>query len=152
MADELTWDAVTGLTLYACRFQQNGDVFLTDGASDEVWGTGGRTADDYAVAMTEEDGSGHYKGDFDASSNISAESYPVAVYMQAGVDPVDADKPTARGQMDWDGTAEINLFTINVAVGAIPTDDLNPALNLLNVGLNKERTTRTRSRSGSSTR
>ena len=47
MANEITHNAVTGLTLYFCMFQQDGDVFLTGGASDEVWGTGGRDADDY---------------------------------------------------------------------------------------------------------
>jgi hypothetical protein len=92
-------------------------VFLTNGASDEVWGTGGRDADDYDVTMTEEDGSGHYKGDFDASSNITTEGvYPVAVYLQAGANPVDSDPALAQGEISWDGSGEVTLTDLQTDI------------------------------------
>jgi len=120
MSDEITHNAPTGLTLYACRYQPNGDVFLTDGATDEVWGTAGRDADDYDVAMTEEDGSGHYKGDFDTSTNITgAAAYPVTVYRQLGGSPADSDPALAQGIMNWDGTAELNFVTLDVSIAAV---------------------------------
>lgn len=113
MANEITWDTATGLTLYACRWQKNGNVFLTNGASDEVWGTAGRDAADYAVTMTEEDVSGHYKGDFDTSGNIAEGIYDVTVLKQVGGVPANSDVPAiARGETDWDGTNEITLSSI----------------------------------------
>ena len=104
MADEIAHDYISGATLYACRFQLNGDVFLSNGASDEVWGTGGRDADDYDIAMPESGSSGHYVGDFDASGNIAAGFYRVTVYVQAGANPADSDVAVARGEGEWDGT------------------------------------------------
>jgi hypothetical protein len=116
MANEITHNFLTGQTLYACRFQADGDVFITDGSSDEVWGTGGRDADDYDVAMTEEDSSGHYKADFDASGNIGEGVYYVTVYLQSGASPADSDVAISQGMMNWNGTAEITLFTLTGAV------------------------------------
>jgi len=120
MSDEITHNTVTGLTLYACRFQVNGDVLLTDGLSDEVWGTAGRDADDYDVTMSEEDSSGHYKGDFDTSGNITTpEVYLVVVYRQLGANPADSDPSVAQGEIYWDGEKEINLFTLDIGQMAV---------------------------------
>lgn len=114
MANEIRHNTKTSVTLYACRFQPNGDVFLTNGASDEVWGTGGNNADDYNVTMTETTigSSRHYEGDFDASGNIAAGVYQVTVYRQAGGAPADTDKPQAQGEIYWNGTSEETLQTI----------------------------------------
>jgi len=109
MANEITHNFTPGLDLYVCRFKQNGDVFLTDGSSAEVWGTGGHDADDYDVAATEEATSGHYKASFDGSSNIDAGMYDVTVYLREGDVPVDGDTPLAQGVIIWDGTAELSV-------------------------------------------
>lgn len=111
MANEIGFDADTGLTFFACRFQPDGHVFLTAGSSDEAWGTGGRDADDYDIPVTEVGDSGHYVGDFDpgASGNIAAGRYKVAAYKQAGANPADSDLPAKwRGEILWDGTSEIH--------------------------------------------
>ena len=129
MADEFTINSINGLTFYGVRWQKDGDVFLTDGSSDETWGTGGRDADDYDVAMTEEDASGHYKADFDASSNIAAGVYDVAVFRQIGANPVNVptDVPVFQGEINWDGTNEINLSTIVGSMGQVHTvEDESP--------------------------
>lgn len=97
--------------MYFCCFQQDGDVFLTGGASDEVWGTGGRTAADYDEAMTEEDSSGHYKGSM--AAGIGAGVYQIVVYLQAGAGPANADVALAQGEIYWDGSAEVNPYTIS---------------------------------------
>ena len=104
MSDEITHNAATGLNLSACRWQPNGNVFLADGASDEVWGTDGRDADDYDITMAEEANSGHYKGHFDAGGNIAAsvQGYPVAVFQRAA-----SNVALAQGELDWNGTSEI---------------------------------------------
>jgi len=122
MANELTHNSATGLNFYACRFQTDGDVFITDGSADEVWATGGHTADDYDVAMTEEASSGHYKADFDAGTNIGAGVYQVVIYLRVGANPADSDPPVAQGEIYWDGTAEINESVIDTVVDTILTD------------------------------
>jgi len=115
MSNEITHNYTTGLNLYFCCFQQDGDVFLTGGASDEVWGTGGHTADAYDEAMTEEASSGHYKGSI--AAGVGAGVYQIAVYLRAGANPADADIVIAQGEIYWDGTAEINLHTMTGADG-----------------------------------
>lgn len=110
MSNEISFDASSGLNYFACRFQLNGNVFLSDGSSDEVWGTGGRDANDYDIPVAESGSSGHYVGDFDpgASGNIAAGRYKVAVYQILGVNPADTDLPAReKGEILWDGTSEI---------------------------------------------
>ncbi len=118
MANEIAHDHDLSAILYAIRFQLNGDVFLTNGASDEVWGTGGRDADDYDVTMTETTvgESGHYVGNFDTSANIAAGVYTVTVYLRAGASPANSDRPLGKGVMYWDGSAELNQFTLNTQI------------------------------------
>ncbi len=108
---EVFHNFTTGNTLYSTRFQLDGDVFLSNGASDETWGTGGRDADDYDVTMTEDGVSGHFVGDFDTSGNIAEGVYRVTVFLQAGANPADTDFPLAQGEIYWDGASEINTFT-----------------------------------------
>lgn len=127
MANEISFDADTGLTFFACRFQLDGDVFLTDGASDEVWGTGGRDADDYDIPVTESGSSGHYVGGFDPGGNIALGRYKVVVYEQAGVNPDDSDLPAReKGEILWSGTSEIFdsdlLGIIIVGISAVRDD------------------------------
>lgn len=114
MANEIFHNWTSGETIYFCAFQLDGDVFLTGGASDETWGTGGRDADDYDEAMTEDGSSGHYVGTF--SSSISAGVYRVTVFLQAGASPADSDIPIAQGEIYWDGSAELNPFTLNTQI------------------------------------
>lgn len=116
MANEIGHNFTPNKTLYSCRFQLNGNVFIASGASDELWGAGGNDADDYDVAMSEKGGadtSGHYVGAFDPSSNIAAGVYRVTIYHQAGANPADSDKAIGQGIGYWDGTHMINLSSIN---------------------------------------
>jgi len=130
MSNEITHNFKTGQTLYACRFQPDGDVFLTNGASDEVWGTGGRDADFYDVTMTEENGSGHYKGDFDTSANIIVQDvYPVVVFLQVGVNPADSDPAIAQGEMSWTGVVEIDLPSLKTDLATV-TEELRRVKNV----------------------
>lgn len=97
----------TDSTLYLVRFQSNGDAFLADGLSDEVWGTGGRDASDYAIAMAESGSSGHYVGNFDTLTNIGEGTYYFDIFVQAGGSPADTDQPAGFwGSIRWTGTAE----------------------------------------------
>jgi len=112
LSNEIAQNFTSGETLYACRFQLNGHVFLTDGASDEEWGTGGRDADDYDVTLTESGDSGHYVGDFDGLGNIAAGIYRVAVYLQIGANPANSDPAISQGTVYWDGSACVSVLDI----------------------------------------
>jgi hypothetical protein len=120
MPNEIAQNYNTGNTLYSCRWDSDGDVFITDGSVSEVWGTGGRDASDYAVLMAENVPDGHYIGDFDTSGNITASGiYKVAVFLQVTGVPLDADYPLSQGEMSWDGEAEISLFTIDANIDIV---------------------------------
>ena len=108
--NEIFANYTTGSTLYFCTFQLDGNVFLSNGESDEVWGTVGRDADDYDMTMTEDGVGGHFVGDFDAS--IALGVYRVAVFLQDGANPADTDFAISQGVMYWDGSAEENIATI----------------------------------------
>lgn len=86
---------------------------MTDGSTAEPWGTGGRDADDYDVQMTEQgSSSGHYTCRFDSGGNIAAGTYRVAIYLQTGVNPVDADVAKFQGEIYWDGANEVTLYEL----------------------------------------
>ena len=101
-ADEIHVDYDSGFTLYAARFQPDGNVFVTDGTSDEVWATAGN----YDVTMTENGTGGHYVGSFDTVPNIAAGTYKVTVFEQLGGSPADSDRAIYVGTIVWTGTAE----------------------------------------------
>lgn len=115
LPDSEVWtNWLNGKTLYFCRFTVNGNVFLTNGSSDEKWGTGGRDAADYAVPMPESSISGHYVGPFDEDGNIGEGQYRIGIFEQTGINPADSDKPAIfQGELFWDGAQEITLGIIN---------------------------------------
>jgi len=127
---------------------------LANPATNEVWGTGGRDADDYDVQMSEEGGSGHYTGDFANGGAISAGTYSVAVYNQAGANPVDSDIPLAQGEISWGGTAEENLYTIlaklpdNFIMGSSDTEDHDDEIDSILNNLGQVHTTEDESPGG----
>jgi hypothetical protein len=103
----VSFDYKSGCNLYFCRFQSDGDVFVTNGASDEEWGTSAPA--DYAVSMVEEDGSGHYIGQFDSEDNIPSGDYPVCVYVQQGASPYNGDSIVANGLYQKYSSATLTL-------------------------------------------
>ena len=118
MSNELVWDTVSGWTLKAYRYLLNGNVILANGASNEVWGTDGRGADDYDIPVPEKGVglSGHYVGDFDPDDAIGTARYGVVVARMKGANPADSDLPgVARGMINWNGITHEEIFCMDAS-------------------------------------
>ncbi len=116
MPNEISWDSVPGWTLKGYRFLANGNVLLSNGASNEVWGTGGRGADDYDVPVPEIGVglSGHYVGDFDPDDAIATGRYRVVIARMRGANPADSDLPgMAKGPINWNGVLHEEIFCMD---------------------------------------
>jgi hypothetical protein len=100
MANEIHGNYASGNTLYAIVRNAAGDVWYVTGQTFEVWGTNGRTADDYDISLTDKSGS-RYVGSFD--TNIPAGRYSVQVFLQAGANPADGDTFIADEEIVWSG-------------------------------------------------
>lgn len=149
MSEEVKIDSVTGLTFYFCRrIQADSNVMLSNPGTNEVWGTGGRGADDYDVAMSEEGNSGHYTGNFASGGTIAAGTYPITVYLQTGANPADSpiDRAYFMGEIYWNGTAEETLQTIldklpdEFIMGSSVTDSMDDEINAAVQDLGQVRT------------
>ena len=109
--NEFTYDITPGLTLFGLRYTLAGLVFrIASPQVAEIWGTDGRTAEHYAVTMTETTigVSGHYVGNFDNVPDIGAGRYKTAIATQAGGSPANSDLPAiAYGEIEWNGSTEI---------------------------------------------
>jgi hypothetical protein len=115
MANEIHADYKTGEILYATRFQPDGNVFITDGSADQVWSDPTL----YNVPMTENGNGGHYEGDFDTLENIGAGVYQITVFLQTGGSPSNGDPQLYKGEIYWDGVAEITIFTLDIEISTL---------------------------------
>lgn len=113
MSDEIHFNYPSSLNVYAVVRNSAGNVWYVVGQVFEAWGTGARDADDYDIAMVDKSGS-HYVGTFDA--NIPAGVYHTQIFRRAGANPADADRFIGGAAMNWDGTAEINISTIDTSI------------------------------------
>jgi len=104
MANEIHADYQSGETLYAVIRNMAGDVWYIAGQVFEIWGTDGRDADDYDIALADKDGS-RYVGNFD--SDILPGRYCVQIFLQAGANPADSDTIIASVQIVWSGSGKI---------------------------------------------
>jgi hypothetical protein len=89
-------------TAYAMVREIDGDVWYISGQVFEAYGTGGRTAADYDIALTDESGD-MFVGDMD--TNISAGTYYVTVSNQVGGAAADTDPVLWYEYLEWSGTA-----------------------------------------------
>ncbi len=108
-------------TCFAVVREIDGDVWQVAGQVFEAWGTGGRTAADYDIALTDKSG-GMFVGNFD--TNIGAGQYYIVTYMQAGGSPADSDPAVWQDYGYWDGSTwdPHTLKTIEDKVDAVDAD------------------------------
>jgi hypothetical protein len=90
--------------LYAIVRNAAGDAWYVAGQVFETWGTGGRTADDYGISLTDKSGS-RYVGSFD--TNIQAGRYSAQVFLQVGANPADGDTLVGSDDIVWSGTGAV---------------------------------------------
>ena len=105
MANEIHIDYASGNTLYAVIRNNAGEVWYSGGQVFETWGTGGHTANDYDISLTDKSGS-RYVGDFD--NNIPAGRYWIQAFLQAGANPADTDNFVGGDQIIWSGTGVVS--------------------------------------------
>ena len=104
MSNEIHINYTSGNTLYAVVRNCAGDVWYVSGQAFEAWGTGGRTANDYDISLTDKSGS-LYVGSF--NTNIQAGRYSVQVFLQAGANPADGDTFIIGEEIVWSGTGAV---------------------------------------------
>ena len=104
MSNEIHVNYTSGNTLYAVVRNAAGNVWYVAGQAFEVWGIGGRTADDYDINLTDKSGS-RYVGSFD--TNIQASRYSFQVFLQAGANPANGDTLVGSGEIVWSGTGAV---------------------------------------------
>lgn len=123
MANEIHVNYTSGNTLYAVIRNDAADVWYVAGQTFEPWGTGGRTADNYDISLTDKSGS-RYVGNFDV--NIPAGRYSVQVFLQAGANPADGDSLVAGYEIVWSGTGRVTTDKLlsNKAVQNKPTGQI----------------------------
>lgn len=127
---------------------------LANPATNEVWGTDARDADDYDVAMTEEGGSGHYTGDFASGGTIGSGTYHIVVYNRLTGTPIDSDPALAQGEIYWNGSAEETLQAIldklpdDFIMGSSVTDSMDDEINAIVANLGQVHTTEDESPGG----
>ncbi len=104
MSNEIHIDYSSGNTLYAVIRNKAGEVWHAGGQVFETWGTGGRTANDYDISLTDKGGS-RYVGDF--AGNIPSGRYSVQAFLQAGANPADNDNLVEGYEIIWSGTGKV---------------------------------------------
>lgn len=91
-------------TCFAVVREIDGDVWQVAGQVFESWGSGGRTAADYDIALSNKT-AGMFVGNMD--TNIGAGQYYILTHFQVGGSPADSDPLVFQEYGDWSGTVWI---------------------------------------------
>ncbi|KKK97168.1 hypothetical protein LCGC14_2655470 [marine sediment metagenome] len=114
MANEIWHTFEEGNTLYALIWRQTDDkVWNNTDSQFDVYTDA--DIDKYDIVLTNQVDSDYYSVDF--PSAVGAGIYRVQVMKQAGgsID-ADDDMGVAQGELYWDGSAEIDLFTLDASI------------------------------------
>ena len=107
----------SGTTLYGVIRKKNGDVWYVVGEVFEAWGTGSRTAADYAIELTDKGGQ-MYIADF-PTAITDADTYIIEAYRQSSDDPADSDSYAGHVEMVWTGTASVEVETVSTTATSL---------------------------------
>jgi hypothetical protein len=103
-------------TAYYTVRNASGQIWYPTGQVFEAYGTGGRAATDYDLALSDKS-AGMWVGDFD--TNISTGDYWVASYYQAGGAPADSDPITWTEYGNWTGTVWTGTLTPSTIASSV---------------------------------
>jgi hypothetical protein len=78
----------------------------------------------YAITMTEIGSTGEYAASFPTAIS-AAGIYDVILYARAGASPATSDTKIGGGILLWDGSAELNLSTLDAEVAALGQGEVN---------------------------
>lgn len=120
MATEIKIPFSSAFTLYFVIRNRANLVWHIVGQVFEAWGTSGRDANDYAIALVDDAG-GMHVGDFD--TNIAQGHYTIQVYINTGT-PADGDDSISGGNVDvfWDGSSELTESEFELLAYDPPTN------------------------------
>ena len=115
MANEIWHSYDEAYDLYALIWRQTDDK-VYDAGSGEFDTYTDADIDDYDIPLANLADSDYHSVDFPV---IAAGVYHVQVLHQIGVIDADADIVVAQGEIYWDGTAEMNITTLDTLLDAI---------------------------------
>jgi len=101
--DKITTQYPTGNNLYALIYNKDQEVAYPTGKAFETYGTSGRDASDYAIAMSEIAGTGYYYASWPTWMDNGTYSYVMRI--RAGSTPVNGDTGFGPWEKYWTGTA-----------------------------------------------
>ncbi len=115
MSNEIWHNYPSGNSLDAYVFKKADDkVFVESDGGDtfEDWVNGNVLT--YDIPMTD-NGGDYYSVDFPAViTNSTLQPYRVAIALRAGGSAAVGDRRIAQGEIQWDGTSEVDIGTINI--------------------------------------
>ncbi len=120
MSNEIWTSFEEGETLYALIWRKS---------DDKVWNNTDSTFDTYTdadidkydVVLANQSDSDYYSVDFPAGITATTlQAYRVQIMRQigGGID-ADADIAVAQGEIQWDGTSEVDIGTINITQSTV---------------------------------
>lgn len=115
MANEIWHDFSSGDNLDAYVRRKTSDQVFDEadgGDTFEAWADGNVL--NYDIPMTDHGGD-YYSVDF-PSVITTAGVYRVAISLRAGGTAAVGDKRIAQGELTWDGSAEIDIFTLDTTI------------------------------------
>ena len=116
MANEIWHSYGEEYTLYALIWRQTDDK-VYDAAADTFDTYTDADIDTYDVPLENLADSDYHSVDF--PSSISAGVYRVQIFHQIGAIDADVDVAVAQGEIYWDGSAEINLTSLDTLIDVI---------------------------------
>jgi len=133
MANEIWHSYDETITLYALIWRQTDDKVYDAVAAANTFDTyTDADIDDYDVPLTNHVDSDYHSVDFPA--DITAGIYRVQVFEQVG-GSIDADNDiaVAQGEIHWDGSAEMNISTLDVLIDNLSVEG-SKVLNIYGAG------------------
>lgn len=115
MANEIWHNYPSGSNLDAYVFKKADDKVFDQadgGDTFETWADGNVL--NYDIPMADQ-GDGHYTVDFPTViTNSVQQAYRAAIKVRSGGSAAVGDIAVAQGEIIWDGTAEVDIGTINI--------------------------------------